>query len=188
VILTDDQVRSLVAAAYQHSREFGLLVEAAAITGARISQLARLMIDDLQAAPAARLMIPSSRKGKGARAGLRRPVAIPEALATKLCAEQLEQQLLAKPSKQPWRKSDHSRLFARAVMQVGLDPAEVTMYALRHSSIVRQLLAGVPVRVVAAGHDTSVAIIERTYSRYIGDHADALVRGALLDTASCQPK
>ena len=50
------------------------------------------------------------------------------------------------------------------------------MYALRHSSIVRQLLAGVPVRIVAAGHDTSVAMIERNYSRYITDHADALVR------------
>jgi hypothetical protein len=25
-------------------------------------------------------------------------------------------------------------------------------------------------------------MIERTYSRYIGDHADALARGALLDT------
>jgi hypothetical protein len=56
------------------------------------------------------------------------------------------------------------------------------MYALRHSNIVRQLLAGVPVRVVAVNHDTSVAMLERTYSRHIGDHADALVRAALLDT------
>jgi hypothetical protein len=60
----------------------------------------------------------------------------------------------------------------------------VTIYALRHSSIVRQLLAGVPVRVVAVNHDTSVAMIERTYSRYIGDHADALARKALLDLAA----
>ena len=33
------------------------------------------------------------------------------------------------------------------------------MYALRHSSIVRQLLANVPIRVIAAGHDTSVAMM-----------------------------
>jgi hypothetical protein len=58
----------------------------------------------------------------------------------------------------------------------------VTIYALRHSNIVRQILAGVPLRVVAVNHDTSVAMLERTYSRYIGDHADALARGALLDT------
>jgi hypothetical protein len=46
---------------------------------------------------------------------------------------------------------------------------------------VRQLLAGVPIRVVAVAHDTSVLMIERTYSRFIGDHADALSRGAMLD-------
>ncbi len=56
------------------------------------------------------------------------------------------------------------------------------MYALRHSNIVRQLLAGVPLRVVAVNHDTSLSMIERNYSRYIGDHADALARVALLDT------
>ena len=55
------------------------------------------------------------------------------------------------------------------------------MYALRHSNIVRQILAGVPIRVVAVNHDTSIAMLERTYSRHIGDHADALARGALLD-------
>jgi hypothetical protein len=73
-------------------------------------------------------------------------------------------------------------LFARAAKRCDLDTDDVTIYALRHSSIVRQLLAGVPVRVVAVNHDTSVAMLERTYSRHIGDHADALVRGALLDT------
>jgi hypothetical protein len=42
----------------------------------------------------------------------------------------------------------------------------------------------VPVRLVAVSHDTSVGMIERTYSRYIGDHADHLLRAALLDTAA----
>jgi hypothetical protein len=91
--------------------------------------------------------------------------------------------LLTKPSGEPWKKSDHSRLFARATKAAGQDPEQVTMYALRHSSIVRQILAGVPIRVVAVNHDTSIAMLERTYSRYIGDHADALARAALLDVA-----
>ena len=40
------------------------------------------------------------------------------------------------------------------------------MYALkRHSSIVRQLLLNVPIRVIATTHDTSVAMIEKHYSR-----------------------
>jgi hypothetical protein len=73
--------------------------------------------------------------------------------------------------------------FRRVAERAGLDPAEVTLYALRHSNIVRQLLAGVPARVVATNHDTSIAMLERTYSRHIGDHADSLTRGALLDLA-----
>ena len=32
-------------------------------------------------------------------------------------------------------------------------------------------------------HDTSTAMIERTYSRHISDHADGLLRAGLLDTA-----
>jgi hypothetical protein len=57
----------------------------------------------------------------------------------------------------------------------------VTPYSLRHSSITRQLLRGVPIRVVAASHDTSVPMIEKSYSAMIGDHSDALHRAALID-------
>ena len=60
--------------------------------------------------------------------------------------------------------------------------AEVTQYALRHSPIVRQLLRGVPTRIVAAQHDAWVAMIEKNYSRYIiGDPSEALTRATLLD-------
>jgi integrase len=89
--------------------------------------------------------------------------------------------LLTKPSGEPWSKSDHSRLFTRTVQRANLDPDEVTIYALRHSSITRQLTAAVPIRIVAALHDTSVAMIERTYSAQIDKHADEIVRGTLLD-------
>ena len=75
------------------------------------------------------------------------------------------------PDRSPW-----------VAKKAGLE--DVTIYALRHSNIVRQVLAGVPVRVVAVNHDTSVRMIERTYSRHIGDHADALTRAALLDTSA----
>ncbi len=133
-----------------------------------------------------RLMMPASRKGRGAKKVTRRPVPIPLGLAAALASAAEGRAptaaLLVKPSGEPWKKSDHSRPFARVARRVALDPNEVTLYALRHSSIVRQLLAGVPIRVVAVNHDTSVVMIERTYSRYIGDHADALSRAALLDT------
>ena len=89
--------------------------------------------------------------------------------------------LLTKPNGERWKQSDHSRLFRRVVLRVALDPSEVTLYALRHSSIVRDLLANVPVRIIATKHDTSIPMIERNYSKYIADHADVLSRRAMLD-------
>ena len=62
----------------------------------------------------------------------------------------------------------------------GLDPAVVTIYALRHSSIVRMLLQNVPIRLVASLHNTSVAMIEKNYSKYITEHSDDISRKALL--------
>jgi hypothetical protein len=58
----------------------------------------------------------------------------------------------------------------------------VTAMSLRHSSIVRSLLAGTPIRLTATLHDTSIAMIERTYSAFIADHGDAQARRGLLDT------
>lgn len=73
-----------------------------------------------------------------------------------------------------------SERFRTAIKHLGLDP-DATPYALRHSSIVRMLLNGVPVRVVASHHDTSVEMIEKHYSRYITEVSDALTRRTLLD-------
>jgi site-specific recombinase XerD len=185
VILPPEQIRRIVTVAYDISPEFGLLVETAATTGARVSQLARLEVSDVQSGRAdPRLMMPSSRKGKGMKIS-HQPVAVPEALALRLKqmgkSKAGDDPLLVKPSGEPWRRSDHTRLFARAVTRAGLDPAKITIYALRHSNIVRQLRCGVPIRVVAVAHDTSVLMIERNYSKDIASHVDDLVRPTLLD-------
>jgi hypothetical protein len=63
-------------------------------------------------------------------------------------------------------------------------PVQVTLYALRHSSIARQILRGVPIRVIAVNHDTSVAMIERNYSALLADHADEIARAGLIDLLS----
>jgi len=188
VILSDATVRQIIRKAEEQSNEFGLLVEVAAVTGARLSQLARLEVQDLQVGlDTPRLMMPTSRKGRAKKAVQRRPVPILSSLAAKLlvvsAGRPLTASLLVKSSGAPWKKSDHSRPFARAAIAAEQDSERVTFYALRHSSIVRQILAGVPIRVVAVNHDTSVVMLERTYSRYIGDHSDALARIALLDTS-----
>jgi integrase len=185
VILTEGTVRQLVGEARKLSHEFGLLVDVLAITGARVSQVARCRIHDLQVGETPRLVVPSSRKGSGTKLIARRAVPISPALADRLkvatAGRGPTNWLLIKPSGERWKRGDHSVRFSRVVRAVGEDPCRVTIYALRHTNIVRQLLANVPIRVVAVNHDTSVLMIERTYSRHIGDHSDALARGALLD-------
>jgi integrase len=199
VVLKEEVVRQVIGKAYNHSPEFGLLVEVAAVTGARVSQIARLKAQDLQVNRAdPRLMMPTSRKGRGKKKIAQRPVPISVGLARRL-AEAVKDQpgtapLLTKPtngrwSGGPWKKSDHARPFEEIVERCGLAdwqqlgyPAEVTLYALRHTSIVRAILANVPLRVIAANHDTSVVMIERNYSAFITDHSDAIARAALLDT------
>ena len=60
------------------------------------------------------------------------------------------------------------------------------MYALRHSSIVRGLRAGLPIRLVAALHDTSSAMIEAHYAAYIVDVTEDLARRASLSLTFAQ--
>jgi integrase len=186
VILDDATVRALIGAAHTVDPAFGLLVEVAAVTGARFSQLRRLRVDDVQDGAAPRLMLPGSFKGKR-RKSERKPLPIPAALAHALqqhaAGRPDEAPLLVRSDGSSWAELDRD-MFRAAADRVGLD-ASVTPYALRHSSIVRQLLAGVPTRVVAAAHDTSVPMLEKTYSRHIvGDPSDAVIRRSLLDMAA----
>ena len=131
-----------------------------------------------------KLLMPTSKKGRGQKRIGRYPVPIPHSLAAKLRSNRpVEEPLLLRQGSH-WRPFDHRNPFRRAVERAGLDPGTVTIYALRHSSIVRQLLGNIPIRVVAAHHDTSVVMLERTYSKYIGDHSDALTRRTIIDLAA----
>ena len=83
--LPERDVRKIVAAAYAVAPQLGLWTEVAATTGARPSQIARLDVADLQDDRAdPRLMMPSSKKGRGRKRIERRPVPIPASLAAKL--------------------------------------------------------------------------------------------------------
>src|SRR5262249_13449503 len=145
VILDESTVTSIILKAYEESEEFGLFVEVSAVTGARSSQIARLTVQDLQDdGLAPRLMMPSSRKGgPGQKKIARRPVPIPPALSLRLRAAASNRHpdaaLLLKGDGEPWGRNDHRLAFARAVKAAGRDPAEATIYSLRHSSIARQL-------------------------------------------------
>ena len=193
VILANDVVGKLIAEAYRRDRKLGLLCDTISTTGGRPSQVVRLLVGDLDLAKPStpRLMMVRSGKGhankRAAKMAERIPVPITPALAALLKQEAngrpARAPLLTRSNGEPWvyRRSDLYRRDFRAVVEaVGLDPDESTPYCLRHSNIVRQLLANVPVRIVADLHDTSVREIERHYSKYIAAHSDEIARKALL--------
>jgi integrase len=178
-VLTDKQVARAVAAAYAESDAFGVYTQLHAETGARTSQLLRCVVSDLERD---RLQIPRSRKGRGGGKGGHIGVPLTASLAERLrrmaAGRGDGESLLVQPDGHHWK--DQSRRFTRVARAAKL-PAGTVLYSLRHSSIVRQILRNVPLKLVADAHDTSVAMIEKHYGRWIKHHGDDLIRAALVD-------
>jgi len=200
-ILTDAQVGALLKAAREIDAECGwegdlfrLLVVMAG-TGARFSQVARLRVGDVQM-EAMRLMMPVSRKGRGGKSGSS-PVPVGkdvlEALLPAITGRSRDAFLLERwrqkqvagsirwerVGRGPWQTpSEIVRPWGQIRELAGLPG--VIPYALRHSSIVRGIRANLPIRLVAALHDTSVAMIERHYGRWIADGLDELAARAVV--------
>jgi integrase len=189
-VISDADVIRIVNGAYALDPAFGLFIDVLASTGTRTSQAIRLLVGDLQNGGAPRLMMPSSRKGGKNRKSIRRPVPITLNLAAKLKAAAADRAsdvpLLVRADGTAWPANGMElwRLFTQVSERLGINQ---TAYALRHSSVVRSLLAGTPTRVVAANHDTSTVQLERVYSHFIGDHADAISRRGLIDTSAPTP-
>jgi integrase len=196
LVLSDDKVLAFVAAAYALDHQLGLLTDTLAVTGARPSQAVRLRVEDLHDHPLRpKLMMPKSAKGGGrnrsAKKAERYSVPITRTLALTLKATAKgragDAPLLLQRDSRPWDANpgqNYHRQIDNIVTGIGLDPADVTMYCLRHSSMVRMLLRNVPIRLVASLHNTSVAMIEKHYSKYITDHSDDISRKALLEQES----
>ena len=185
VVLPDVDVLRLVEIAYQEDRAFGVLIEVLAQTGARVSQAARLRCADLQADRAdPRLLMPTSYKGRGQKEKQHVPVPITAALAALLAELKGDRPddapLLRKSDGRRWlaiNKSEHWNLFRAVAERAGFDPDLITSYCLRHSSICRALLNGVPATIVGRQHDTSAREIETHYSAFILDVAGDAPRG-----------
>ncbi|MCK1343895.1 site-specific integrase [Bradyrhizobium sp. CW11] len=192
VILSDQKVRAFVETAYALDHKLGLLVETLAITGARPSQAVRLRVADLDAhLVRPKVSMPKSAKGGGRNRAKKRHERYSVPITVQLAAELRESSkgraddtpLLLQSDGTPWGDNPgqtYHRQIDKIVTAIGLDPAIVTVYALRHSSIVRMLLQNIPIRLVASLHNTSVNMIERTYSKYITEHSDDISRRALL--------
>jgi integrase len=201
-VLPDAQVHNLVDSAFEidSSGDFGRLVLLLAATGARYSQVTSLTVGDIQV-ESARVMMPASRKGRGSRS--KPPISIP--LASEVIQKlrpALEGRALHEPLLLRWqhRKTgavtwvrdvrrewgapfEAKRKWVATVKYAGSAPNTV-MYALRHSSIVRGLRAMLPIRLVAALHDTSVEMIEKHYAAFIVDVTEDLARRATMSFAS----
>jgi integrase len=177
IILDNEVVRSIVLAAYEADHELGFAFDILAETGTRESQMLRLCVSDLQDDRTdPRLMMPSSRKGRN-----RQPRHIPVPISSRL-ASILRAAVAGLAGHDPivkeiTRLSDRFREVANIVGDV---PEKIVPYSFRHSSIVRMLRGNVPIRIVAANHDTSVVTIEKHYSAFITDD-DTLARATLPD-------
>ena len=210
-VLPDADVRRLVDAAWEIDNEqgwggdLGRMVLVLAATGARLSQIQRLRVVDLQVEQG-RLMAPSSRKGTGSKAShIPVPIGpdVVDILQRATVGRLGTETLLLRPrwrrvpgapgqgglgrleiyQRGPWRTaSELARVWKAVVGRADLPKA--IPYAFRHSSIVRGLRAGLPTRLVAALHDTSSLMIEKHYAKYISDALSELSRRAVVPLMS----
>lgn len=207
--LSDADVRRIVDAARAVCPDFGALVLVLAATGARFDQVARITVADFQPGNG-RIMVPASRKGRTTK--VKRPIAVPlppdvvAALRPLAAGRTGGEPLLTRwhnvkvsPTAEnggaTWKRdgrrawldsSEVVRPWRLTLAEAKLQTAGLVPYCLRHSSIVRGLSAGLPVRLVAAVHDTSTAMIEKHYSAFIVDSSEELLRRAMMPMASAE--
>lgn len=199
-VLTDEEVRAVIRAAREIDAEDGWdgdlvrLILVLAATGARFSQIARMTVGDVVDS---RFLVPTSRKGRGVKQRARIAVRIGRDVLAELApavtgrpsgAPLLERWRWRQTSLTEWVKdrrgpwtsaAEMTRPWAQIRERASLGAGTVA-YSLRHSSIVRGLRAGLPVRHVAALHDTSSAMIETHYAAYIVDALDDLAAAAVV--------
>ena len=197
-LLNNATIRSIVAAAFQAepTGDFGRLVLLAAATGARYSQITALKVEDVQPT-SERILMPASKKGRVAKD--KPPIAIPlgpdtvEQLGPAIKGRNKKEPLLTrwvhvrkgskewtKDKRRAWGPAYEIEKHWAATLKIADVPSDTVMYALRHSSIVRGLNTGLPIRLVAALHDTSVEMIETHYSAHIVDATEDLARRAVI--------
>ena len=201
-VLGDADVRRIISAArdvdamQDWDGDLARLVVVLAATGARFSQIMRMKVADVQP-DKGRLMIPVSHKGRGEKrtehVGVQVGQDVVEALRPAINGRsgpapllerwrrvQISQTDWKRDRRGPWRSaSELTRIWVTIVAKAGL-PDDILPYCLRHSSIVRGLRAGLPTRLVAAIHDTSVSMIEKHYSAYVVDAMDDIAARAVV--------
>ena len=191
VILDDSEIIRLVDLAYsEESHEFGVYFQTHAETGARTKQIRNVLVKylDLRDRTKPMLLMPASKKGRNKKFRLEAlPISLDLAHKLEKMAGEREadDRLLIEPSGQPWGPRDHSRRVDDVVAKAKLKKRKqkITIYALRHSSIVRHLTSKANMAdpaSVAKYHDTSVKEIEAHYGLHILNHTREEMRKGLL--------
>jgi hypothetical protein len=178
--IDDGALRRLIAASYAKDPALGLLVNLAAMTGTRFSQLIRIEVRGLRRGRdgATKIVIPPDRKGRSKT--LRPAVAFPlePELARKLWAAAAgrapDAPLLLNRRGLQWEPGEQ-RIFHRMLRQAGFD-SKITINALRHTKISRLIEKKVPTEFIAKMTHTSARMIERTYAALIAEHSNAFAR------------
>ena len=204
-ILSDDQVRRVVAAAIAIDEDFGRLVVLLAATGARFAQVRRMCVADVQAGQG-RVMVPELFKGKK-RAGAHIRVQMgADALAVlapavngrapgapllerwrhvqvKTAKRRNATRTWERTERGPWTTaSEMIRPWRQACADAGLArPSSPCAQTLLDRA---RLAPRLPIRLVAAIHDTSVVMVERHYSRWITEGLDELAARAVVPLVS----
>ena len=193
-ILDDDMIRQIVVAAFETDDDLGRMVLCLAATGARFSQIRRMKVRDAQLS-LRRLLVPHSRKGRNKAVGYS-PIRIGEdvidALRPAITGRRADEAMLERwrlkqtapavwirDRRGAWTSAaEMTRQWAAICKKLGLKG--IVPYSLRHSSIVRGIASGLPIRLVAAMHDTSVAMIEKHYSRWIVEGLEDMAARAII--------
>ena len=204
-ILPPADVRALTAAAFDadDTGDLGRLVVLLAATGARFSQVARLLVRDVHVAES-RIMVPTSAKGRGAKARSHVPVPIGddvieqlrpilhgrkghEPLLERWRYRQTTPTVWERVERGPWKAAAELTRPWKAIVRAAKLPSGTIPYALRHTSIVRMLRANISTRFVALAHDTSVAMIEKHYAAHVLDDVSDIVRRAVEPVTAAAP-
>lgn len=205
-VLSDSELNSIIQAAQvvdseqEWDGDLYRLILLMAATGGRFSQLRRLTIADLQF-DKRRIMLPSSRKGRGQKQTEKIAVPLADEVIFALRAackgrssislllerwrhKQVGPAKWERTERAAWRAaSELNSPWAAILSKAGLCD-ETVPYALRHTSIVRGLHVGLPTRLVAALHDTSVGMIEKHYAAFVVDAMNDLATRAVLELSA----